>query len=268
MKLIKFYNGLGFIYTNETDQFYELKRKEEQYVDLDLITIGPEEKIPYEIMMKHIKKAYDRVKLPILYYKDPIKGKITLYPRKILGSGSAGFVYLYTDDKDLIKITVKQFLSDRKKDRNFDIESNISKNLRKKKVDCSIINSRPITNKNNKIILMDYLPGKLSDKYLSVTDALIILRQLTKILICLYQKGFIMTDIAPDNMLFSLKGNKPKLVLIDLGSFYKLVKNRKLIIGEVVFIPKKKIIKILIIVVKILVFVSLASFYLDLVLTV
>ena len=95
-------------------------------------------------------------------------------------------------------------------------------------------------NKHNKIIIMDYLPGRISDRYLSNKEALIILKQLTKILSCLYEKGFIMTDIAADNMLYSVKGNSPKLVWIDLGSFCEIGKNKKLITEECIYTNRRR----------------------------
>ena len=205
LRLIKFYNSLGFVYRSETNTFYELVKKETSYLDLDLIKIGPEEKISMYMIEQHIKKDFKRTTLPVLYYMDPLKGKIALHVMKILGRGSAGFVYLYSNETGSIKITVKQFFNNKKMDRNFEIESNISRRLRAdKKVDCSIINSRALENKNNKIILMDYLPGIIPNE-INFKQSLQILRELTKILSCLFDKGFIMTDIAVDNMLYNFK---------------------------------------------------------------
>ena len=150
-------------------------------------------------------------------YKTKQKNIITLSKVKILGNGTYGQVFKFSDVSKRYNVAVKTYY---KKDDN---ELNVIQQLKTKKVNCNILASKRFETSKNPIIVCDIYSDSLNNidlmKKISVRNKVLIIKQLANDLKCLYNKGFPYTDIKLDNTLYKcLDKNKFKVTLGDIGS--------------------------------------------------
>ena len=107
-----------------------------------------------------------------------------------------------------------------------DEEYKIIKQLERKKILCDILNVRIINfNPNERVVIYNYFNNSLNELYgkLDFGICLDILQKLTYDLKCLYDNGFVYTDLKGGNVLYKCTGsNSFELKLSDLGSICKI----------------------------------------------
>jgi hypothetical protein len=241
-KLVRFYNGMGFVNYKVVDDMYYMCRRyfstglnfcqsstQSIYLDLDRVKLGETIEVPKSI-------EYEKGEpLPLLLY-----GTQALVPVEILGSGSYGTVYKYSNKSKLEYKTKKEkfqlkhhdnpeiflcvkFFKRKYRDREFGDESDMIRKIGKiEGKNCGIVNARAIDENGQKIVIMDCLDGTVGEKLYTIKDANKILGELAKILDCLYKNGFLYTDLGKQNVAYKCIGKGYKLLLIDLGGLCKI----------------------------------------------
>lgn len=180
------------------------------YVNLkNIYVIGPTFK------NKKYNKEY------LLVYKNKENNKnIILDHIKYINSGSHGSIYKIFDKNETVVLTMKRI-----NDYNDD-EYKIIKQLERKKILCDILNVRIINfNPNERVVVYNYFNNSLNELYgkLDFGICLDILQKLTYDLECLYDNGFVYTDLKGGNVLYKCTGsNSFELKLSDLGSICKI----------------------------------------------
>ena len=249
-KLIRYYNSFGFIvYKKEPYNWFLIKK----YISTGLqLCHGTNEKLMLDLNKIKVQNLVSVPKnfryessssLPLLEYMGSF-----LLPDKILGSGSYGTVYQYSNKSALTcklqgkKYNLKQdpsepemllcvkFFKGRVRDREYNDEKNMIEKIDKfAKGKCALVNARAmeysdtsVPEEVNKIIIMDCLDGTIDKNLYSVKDANKILKELAGILDCLYKNGFLYTDLGKQNIAYKCIGNTYKLLLIDLGGLCKI----------------------------------------------
>lgn len=150
-------------------------------------------------------------------YKTKQNKIITLTKTRMLGDGTYGQVFKYSDVSKRYNVAVKTYYS-----KNDD-ELKVIQRLETKKVDCNILASKRFETSQNPIIVCDIYSDSLNNidlvKKISVRNKVLIIKQLANDLLCLNKKGFPYTDIKLANTLYKcLDKNKFKVTLGDIGS--------------------------------------------------
>jgi hypothetical protein len=152
-----------------------------------------------------------------IFYEKENKTKVELKLNKLLGSGSYGSVYKFSDSSNKYNVAVKTFVN------SGDDEIGILNKLKSNKVDCNILRCKLLETLVNPIIVCDLYSNSLNNipllTSLSNKTKILIVKQLTNELLCLYENGFPYTDIKLDNTLYKcVNKNNFKVVLGDIGS--------------------------------------------------
>ncbi len=150
-------------------------------------------------------------------YKTRQNKIITLKKVKMLGDGTYGQVFKYTDVSKRYNVAVKTYY---KKD---DDELKVIKKLEEQKVNCNILASKRFETSLNPIIVCDLYSDSLHNtdllKKISLRNKVLIVKQLANDLNCLYNKGLPYTDIKLANTLYKcLNKDNFKVTLGDIGS--------------------------------------------------
>ena len=150
-------------------------------------------------------------------YKTKQNKIITLSRTKLLGNGTYGQVFKYSDVSKRYNVAVKTYYS------KHDDELRVINQLEKKNVNCNILASKRFETSQNPIIVCDLYSDSLSNSKLvtkiSLRNKVLIIKQIANDLLCLNNKGFPYTDIKLANTLYKClnKGNF-KVTLGDIGS--------------------------------------------------
>ena len=150
-------------------------------------------------------------------YKTKQNRIITLSKVKMLGNGTYGQVFKFSDVSKRYNVAVKTYY---KKD---DDELKVIKKLEQKNVNCNILASKRFETSLNPIIVCDLYSDSLHNKDLlkkiSLHNKVLIVKQLANDLNCLYNKGLPYTDIKLANTLYKcLYKDNFKVTLGDIGS--------------------------------------------------
>jgi serine/threonine protein kinase len=160
-----------------------------------------------------------------VYYNDNLMKKI-----KTLGKGSYGKIVLYEyigNNSKVNSVVVKLPFNDSDPYE----EPNILKSYMYKAFLCHhyVIPIRSIEDQHgNPFIIMQQANGSLADLDMDNRLKLKIIIQLTKIIKCFYNHGFIYMDLKKENLLYRCRDDKIEFFLGDIGSFSELGKTEKL----------------------------------------
>ena len=149
-----------------------------------------------------------------------VDGKnIVLNKAQYISKGSYGSVYRLFNESHRISIAMKKM-----EDPN-DNEYKIIKKLQKDGIGCDILNVKVLTIPGKgKMIFSDFYNGSLYELMgkLNFSSILNIIKQLVSNLLCLYNNGYVYTDLKPDNILYKCVSDKHfKITIGDLGSICK-----------------------------------------------
>ena len=155
---------------------------------------------------------------PHIIYKDG-SSKIVLKNIQYIASGSYGSVYRLFDEKNTINVAMK------KMNNPHDDEYKIIETLQKKGVDCNMLNVKILNlNETGKVVLSNFYNGSLDELFgrLEFGTVLNIFKQLVYDFKCLYDKGFVYTDLKGGNILYKCVSDSHfKVTVADLGSICK-----------------------------------------------
>lgn len=157
----------------------------------------------------------------VIVYKNKENNKtIKLDHIKYINSGSHGSIYKIFDKDETVVLTMKRM-------SNYnDEEYKVIKQLRKNKVLCDVLNVKILNfNPNERVVIYNYFNNSLDELYgsLELGDCLEILKKLTYDLNCLYDNGFVYTDLKGGNVLYKcIDSNSFEVKLADLGSICKI----------------------------------------------
>lgn len=142
-------------------------------------------------------------------------GGYELIPRKRLGGGSYGDVWLYADDSMHYQCAVKVFRRD-------DTEPDLVRTVNE--LDCPLVRAITMTltvdHTQVEVVVMDLASGTLqdfADNYISYRASVFVLLALLVAADCLLDSGFIYTDYKPINLLYRCDGEYAKVYFGDLG---------------------------------------------------
>jgi len=150
-------------------------------------------------------------------YKTKQNKIIILSRTKLLGNGTYGQVFKYSDVLNKYNVAVKTYYN------KHDDELKVIKKLDKYNVDCNILASKRFETSQNPIIVCDIYSDSLHNiellKKISLRNKILIIKQLANDLLCLNKKGFPYTDIKLANTLYKcLNKDQFKVTLGDIGS--------------------------------------------------
>ena len=181
----------------------------------------------YPYILCNKKQKFSRVNLnnlvnegtlPNIIYKDGSK-KIVLKNIQYIASGSYGSVYRLFNEENTINVAMKKI------DNPDDDEYKIIETLQKKGVDCNMLNVKILNlNGTGKVVLSNFYNGSLDELFgrLEFGTVLNILKQLVNDFKCLYDKGFVYTDLKGGNILYKcISDSHFKVTVADLGSICK-----------------------------------------------
>ena len=157
----------------------------------------------------------------LLVYKNKENNKnIILDHIKYINSGAHGSIYKIFDKKENIVLTMKKM-------NNYnDEEYKIIKLLERKKTLCDILNVKIVNfNPKERVVIYNFFNDSLNELYgkLEFGTCLEILKKLTHDLKCLYDDGFVYTDLKGGNVLYKCTdSNSFEIKLADLGSICKI----------------------------------------------
>ena len=177
--------------------------------------------IKIESSFKKQKDKYPKNYTLKLFYNDKVMKKV-----KTLGEGGYGKVVLYqlVDGNNIRNVVVKMPFDDPCE------EPKILKEYMKKASVCNhyVIPIRSVEDQHgNPFIIMQEANGSLEELDMDNRLKIKIIIQLTKIIKCFYNNGFVYTDLKKANILYRCKDEKIEFYLGDIGSFSELGKNDK-----------------------------------------
>lgn len=180
---------------------------------------------PYTLCDK--KQKFSRINLnnlmiegttPHIIYNNG-SSKILLKNIQYIASGSYGSVYRLFNQEDNVSVAMK------KMNNPDDEEYKIIETLQKKGLDCNILNVKILNlNGTGKVVLSNFYNGSLDELFgrLEFGTVLNIFKQLVYDFKCLYDKGFVYTDLKGGNILYKCISNSHfKVTVADLGSICK-----------------------------------------------
>ncbi len=153
-------------------------------------------------------------------YKELSKTTIICNIKKI-SEGSYGYVYMLADKNKKYLFAVKTYYNQN------DNEFSIIKMLKRKKIDCNLINSRIISYDKKKITIMNLMDGTLLEiaKYFTIQNIVTITKQLADTLYYFLNIKLNYFDLKAENIFFKcVNKNTFKIVFGDIGSFCELGK--------------------------------------------
>jgi hypothetical protein len=154
----------------------------------------------------------------IAIYDKMLKKQVILTETSYISRGTYGVVYKIFDVTQKYILALKQM-------NYYDEEFDIIEELNKNNIDCNLLNSKIIKVSDSKrVVITNLYNNSLHNlcKKLSIHNNLQIIKKLAQDFLCLYNGGFVYTDIKPANILYKcLKNSKIKVTIGDIGSICK-----------------------------------------------